>query len=217
MTTYGGIYFPQNASVRVVFDGALLYVSGMEINLDYADLPVPSKRLLQWHKKIVTKEGYLGNTFYRDYGYKPTLELIYDAPSDSDIGNLVKVANYQGAMTVFPFFDGVVGSWYAGYKYTLRMKLIEADSEPFGGKNIMVRFKLKFESTSYISKMLDPDALVCIMRGAYLEAKDPDGLGPPSDKMVPMFVRPLARSIEIAVSPPYPAIDRVFCVQNTFN
>lgn len=204
--TYGGIYYP-TGTVRIVF--ADVIIPDDPDPYSYIDLPAPSVRKLLWNKEIIERESYTGELKTKDRGYRPTLEFEWRAPSDTDIGKLIKVANYKDPVVIFPFFDGTEGAPLNGYGFCLRMKLVECDSVPFGGKSVHVIFKYKFKAMQFYSKMFDPDELVCIVRGAFLTVHDPDGGGTGD---IQMFVRPLARRREVGYY-----CNKIFCFQPGFN
>lgn len=173
--TYGGQYYP-NGKVRIVFADV---VNNTDLGpYSFIDLPTPGVRKLVWNKEVVEKESYVGEMKFKDRGFKPTLEIEFHAPSDTDIGKLIKVCNYKEPVMVFPFFDGTEGVAYNGYGFCLRMKLIEAEPIPHGGKNVRVIFKMKFKAMQFYSKIIDPDELINIIRGAYLSVTSPTGGAP---------------------------------------
>jgi hypothetical protein len=197
---FGGVYFPQNATVRIVF--------GESLDYSYVDLPSPNIRELKPGKKVVTKEGFTGNTFFRDYGYRPTLELSYQGPSDTYAESIVKVMDYPGIVTIFPFFIGTIGQPFNGFAQTYRMRLVECDCVPIAGKNVQMEFKLKFEATQFYSKWLNFSAAICVVRGNNIVVTNPAG-GETGD--IAISIRPFSRCVTVGTP------DKIFCVQNGFN
>jgi hypothetical protein len=197
-TDHGGVYFPQGP-VRIVL--------GDDYNNGYLDLATPDKggRKLDWGKRVVTKEGLTGKLKSHDKGYRPTLRLVWSAPSDAIISKLIKLSAYKGDVTVFPFFTGTVGVAFGAFGFTLRMKVITVDIEPFGDQSIYGKFTFVLEATRYYDKPFDPDDLNFVVKGRVRAITGTDH-----------FIRPQTRHRGAGGSPAC-AVEHVIHIHNTVN
>ena len=195
---HGGVYFPQGP-VRIVL--------GDDYNNDYLDLAVPDKggRVLRWGKTVITKEGLTGNLKSHDKGYRPTLTLVWSAPSSEIIAKLIKLSAYKGNVTVFPYFTGTVGIAFSSFCFTLRMKVISCEIAPFGDHSIYGKFTFVLQATKYYSSPFDPDDLTLLQKGRVREITGTDH-----------FIRPQTRH-RGAGGVPACANEHVIHIHNTIN
>jgi len=117
-------------------------------------LPRPSVRELKYHK-VGVKKTYLDKR-QRTYfvGYRPTLELQFqELDSDSEITDIMKVANWPDKLLIQPFSDI---SWL---KIEMEIPENGVDIEPIGGKTTHHAITLYFEGTRLVSRIPNADSM----------------------------------------------------------